>query len=296
MVRWHQGVHQAGGWIGTSQTCRSTVISGALGDRAVVRAEAADPKSAGFLARIGGASAEVAVRQAAGCRSDFEGQVVDNGANRRHLPPKAHRGSTGMPRKRRKDTLDHLRPAESAQVLRELLKRHRHLRGEANEIAESLIDDVSIEAVAEDVAHLVASVGIEELGDRAGKQSWGYVEPGEAAWKLLEESIEDIRSDMKRRIQAGKRTAAEKICQGTVLGLHETNETNSDGALGWAPDFPAEAAAWTLSLLLEAYPQSQRRAAAKRIIGGVEEEADSWVEMLERAVNRSATKKQRKRR
>ena len=45
-----------------------------------------------------------------------------------------------MPPKKTKDTLAHLGPDECAQVLRELLKRHRNLRGEANEIAENLID------------------------------------------------------------------------------------------------------------------------------------------------------------
>lgn len=201
-----------------------------------------------------------------------------------------------MPRKKAKDALDHLGPTECAQVLRELLERHKDLRGEANEIAESLIDDVSDEAVAEDVAYLVGSIGIEEIGGRAGKQSWGYVEPSQAAWDLLEESLEDIRADMKRRVEAGMKPAAEKICQGIVLGLHEADGTNSDGALGWAPDFPAEAAAWSLSLLLELYPQGQRRSAGNRVIRGVEEKADSWVEMLERVVSRLATKKQRKRR
>jgi hypothetical protein len=197
----------------------------------------------------------------------------------------------GPPRKKAKDTLDHLGPEERAQVLRELLKRHTDLRGEANEIAESLIDDVAIEDVAEEVAYLVGSVGIEELNGRAGKQSWGYVEPVEAAWELLEESIEEIQSDMKRRVEAGMRRAAEKICQGIVLGLHEVDGTDSDGALGWVPDFPAEAAANSLSLLLELYPQRQRRATGQRIIRGVEEEAGNWVERLERVMDRSATKK-----
>jgi len=201
-----------------------------------------------------------------------------------------------MPRKKAKDTLDHLGPTECAQVLRELLARHKGLRGEANEIAESLIDDVSVEAVAEDVTDLVGSIGIDELGGRAGKQSWGYVEPSEAAWELLEGSLEEIRADMKRRVEAGMKPAAEKICQGIVIGLHEVAGTNADGVLGWAPDFPAETAGWSLSLLLELYPQSQRRSAGNRVIRGVEENADSWIEMLERVVSELANKKQRKRR
>lgn len=201
-----------------------------------------------------------------------------------------------MPRKKAKDTLDHLGPAECAQVLRELLKRHRDLRGEANEIAESLIDDVSVEAVAEDVAYLVGSIGIEELGSRAGKHSWGYVEPSQAAWDLLEESIEDVRADMKRRFEAGMKPAAEKTCAGIILGLHGVDGTTNDGALGWAPDFPAEAAAWSLSLLLDLYSQGQRRAAGKRIVKVIEEHAGDWGEMLTRVAEEAASAKPRGRR
>ncbi len=198
-----------------------------------------------------------------------------------------------MPRKKTEDLLDHLEPGECAQVLLELLKRHRDLRGEANEIAESIIDDVSAEAITEEVTYLVGSIGIEELGGRAGKQSGGYVEPSQAAWELLEESIEDVRADMKRRVEAGMKPAAEKICQGIVLGLHEVDGTNSDGALGWAPDFPTEAAAWSLSILLDLYPQRQRGAAGKRIIRAVKEHADDWVEMLNRVVTEATAKKRR---
>jgi hypothetical protein len=90
--------------------------------------------------------------------------------------------------------------------------------------------------------------------------------------------------------------AAEKICQGIVLGLHEADGTNSDGALGWAPDFPAEAAAASLSILLDLYPQLQRETAGKRIIRGVEEHAEGWGEMLDRVVTETVPKKRRGRR
>jgi len=101
---------------------------------------------------------------------------------------------------------------------------------------------------------------------------------------------------MKRRFEAGMKPAAEKICQGIVLGLHEVDGTNNDGALGWSLDFPAEAAAWSLSLLLELYPQSQRRATGNRIVRAIEEQADDWVEMLNRVVGEAAAAKRRGRR
>lgn len=57
---------------------------------------------------------------------------------------------------------------------------------------------------------------------------------------------------MKRRFDAGTEHAAEQICQGIIIGLYGVRDaTNSDGALGWAPDFPAEAAAFATSTLIE---------------------------------------------
>ena len=73
-----------------------------------------------------------------------------------------------MPRSKAPDTLAHLADNERAQVLNELLKRHPDLRGEANAIAESLIDDVSVDSVADEVGDLVAGVGEDELSGRPG--------------------------------------------------------------------------------------------------------------------------------
>jgi hypothetical protein len=189
-----------------------------------------------------------------------------------------------MTRRKRKDTLSSLESDECAEVLRQLLNRYPDLRDEANSIASDLLDDASVEVVSDEVTDLVLGIGLEDLGRRAGKQPWGYVEPGEAAWELLEEAIKCVHNDMRRRIQAGMEPAAEKLCQGIVIGLHNATKTKSDGALGWAPDFPAEAAAQAVSNLIELYPRSRRRAAANRIIAGVEQQAQEWVEMLHRAV------------
>ena len=123
-----------------------------------------------------------------------------------------------MRHKKAKDFLRYLGSTERARVLTELLGRHPDLREEANAIAQDLIDDASVEAVAAEVADLVTGIGSEELGSRAGRHSWGYVEPTEAAWELLEESIENVRADMKRRFDAGTEHAADKICQGIIIG------------------------------------------------------------------------------
>ena len=196
-----------------------------------------------------------------------------------------------MQQEKAESVIDHLYPAECVQVLHELLERHEELREEANEVAKSVIGDVTVEVVAKEVASRARSVGIAQLSERAGKHFSGYVDPYQAASDLLEESIENIRAEMKRRAKSGMNRDAEKICQGLVIGLHEVDGTNNDGALGWAPEFPREAAGWSLSLLLELYPPGERRLAGARVIREVEVKAHDWVPMLEWVVSRSVAEK-----
>lgn len=50
---------------------------------------------------------------------------------------------------------------------------------------------------------------------------------------------EPFREDMKR---LGLEAEALKICKGLVLGCYRLSERAGGDVLGWAPDFPAEAA------------------------------------------------------
>ena len=198
-----------------------------------------------------------------------------------------------MPHRKGKDILSYLDPNELAEVMHQILIHHPDLRDEANSIANDLLNDVSVEAVSEEVNDLILGVGLEVLGNRAGKQPWGYVEPGEAAWEVFEESIEGIQNDMKRRMQVGLEHSAGQLCQGIIIGLHNAMAAKCDGALACAPDFPAEAATQSVSDLIELYPRIRRRAAAKRIINGVEEHAEEWLEMLCRVVETAISSKKK---
>jgi hypothetical protein len=82
----------------------------------------------------------------------------------------------------------------------------------------------------------------EVLNARAGSHEWGYVEPAEAAWEILEETVEPFREDMKRHLELGLEAEALKICKGLVLSCYRLSERAGGDVLGWAPDFPGEAA------------------------------------------------------
>jgi hypothetical protein len=76
----------------------------------------------------------------------------------------------------------------------------------------------------------------------------GYTEPSEAAEEILEETVEPFREDMKRHLELGLEAQALEICKGLVLGCYRLSERAGGDVLGWAPDFPAEAAGHALEV------------------------------------------------
>ena len=73
--------------------------------------------------------------------------------------------------------------------------------------------------------------------------------PTEAAWELLQEAVDPFLSDMKRQMELGLGREAREICKGVVLGLYRIRDLRGDEFLGWAEDFPTEAAADAVRIL-----------------------------------------------
>jgi hypothetical protein len=184
------------------------------------------------------------------------------------------------------NTLARLKPEEGAGILRTILDRHPELVAEAEEIARAVVADVEAEAVAEDVERAVLDLDLGELNSRAGRLEWGYVEPAEAAWEILAEAIGPFLEDMKRHVDLGFEAAAVGTCAGIVLGLYRCRGKNPDQVLGWAEDFPADAAGDAVAMLAGESRAKHRR--AWRLPDGVVAQIPEWVEMIGRCSSPSS--------
>lgn len=142
----------------------------------------------------------------------------------------------------RRPILARLKPEEAAAVLRRLLEVHPDLSSQAQEMARSLLHQVEYEEIATEIEDEIRALDYDALNARAGSHEWGYVEPSEAAEEILEETVEPFLEDMKRHLELGLEMEAREICKGLVLGCYRLSERKGGDVLGWAPDFPAEAA------------------------------------------------------
>lgn len=156
--------------------------------------------------------------------------------------------------------ISHLTPHESSSILSTLLEKNPRLTRKAEKLAQNLLKNVSVEEIAEDVRDALQTIDdLDNLNNRAGSHSWGYVEPSDAASELCEEAVEEFFSDMKRRLEIGDITGAATVCQGIVSGLYEIK--GEDGAvLDWAgEDTMCDLAGHAVETLLKAVPKQKRQ-------------------------------------
>jgi hypothetical protein len=159
---------------------------------------------------------------------------------------KASPPRSGAERSPKTPVLDRLDPWEAGAVLRRLLAAHPNLETEAEQISKSLLEEISLEVVADDVEDALRSLHLDDLEGRAGRHSWGYTEPSEAAWELLEAAMNPFLEDMKRRMELGLEAETVEVCKGILLGLYGARGEQADTVVGWAPDFLEETAADTV--------------------------------------------------
>ena len=197
---------------------------------------------------------------------------------------------SATPKKR--STLDRLKGDEAAALLRVLLERHPNLATEVEDLAASIIGDVSIEDVADAVEDDVRALDLEDLNSRAGSHAYGYVEPTQAAWDLVEEAVMPFIEDIKRRVEAGQHAAALNTCVGVVLGLYRLRHSQGDDFLGWAADAPDEMAGEAVVTLRKALRAAKSARGAGKSPPALPQVfrdlAPEWVEMLERCWRRPA--------
>jgi hypothetical protein len=144
-------------------------------------------------------------------------------------------------------------------VLHALLERHRGLRREAEGIARARVEQVTSDVVAGAVERAILGVDPEQLAARSGRKRWGYVEPNEAASRLLEEAVDPFFADMKRLVGLGLEEAAVATCTGIVQGLYAVRDREVDDVVAYAADFPAEMAAYAVDTLARESARTHRK-------------------------------------
>ncbi|HWF51990.1 MAG TPA: hypothetical protein VG294_15225 [Solirubrobacteraceae bacterium] len=109
---------------------------------------------------------------------------------------------------------------EKAEILDALIVRNATLVARAGREGRRLLARVDVGDVAAAVADALVGLDQEELSQHAGRTRYGYVEPTEAAWMLLEAALQPWLDDIARRARLGFRLDCREIA--TRLSAMET--------------------------------------------------------------------------
>ncbi|MGH9010182.1 MAG: hypothetical protein ACRDYF_10100, partial [Acidimicrobiia bacterium] len=124
-----------------------------------------------------------------------------------------------------------MNPSEQAEVLALLLAERPELRADAERLAARYLEEVSSEAVADEVVSALENLSLDDLAARAGRRpGWGYVHENEAALELLVEGLQPFVDDIGRRARLGTAAAATSVALGTLAGLFQCR-TPEDGTV-----------------------------------------------------------------
>ena len=108
------------------------------------------------------------------------------------------------------------------------------------QMAVQILDEVSIEDVAYDVCDALDGLEVEELWARSGKTRYGYTEPSEESWVMIEEAIYPFLAEMKKYQKISMPLLAKKYCIGIIKGIQEYDEESMSEFKDWAVDAPGE--------------------------------------------------------
>jgi hypothetical protein len=144
----------------------------------------------------------------------------------------------GIPQKT--TTLESISGSDALAIIKILSDRNPKLAHEIDAIARELLSHVNIDDVAANVQMELEYLDVEDVWNKSGATSSGYVDPGDAAWEMFEEALEPFRREMDKYKQLSMLKEAELTCQGILKGIYLFDQESATEYKNWAIDAPGE--------------------------------------------------------
>jgi len=135
--------------------------------------------------------------------------------------------------------IDHLTPDKALGILRQLAQEDAALEQRIEQIASKHLTGIDAEEIAHQVYFDLDSLAVEEVWERAENAN-EYVEPGEAAWEMFEETLKPFIREMKRYQDLSMPLEAKRYCMGILQGIYLFNKESQSEYKDWADDAPSQ--------------------------------------------------------
>jgi hypothetical protein len=149
-------------------------------------------------------------------------------------------------KKRHAPSVDDLRPFEQAAVLTTLAQRADAVGEAVREEIERHLADVDPEGVAGEVQFDLEFIDVEVIAARSGRHRYGYTAPEEAAWQVLEETLEPHLERMKWYFGADRGDSCDAYALGVLRGLYDFHHDSDAEWKELSPDNARDMFGWVL--------------------------------------------------
>jgi len=176
--------------------------------------------------------------------------------------------------KEARDVIDQLSVSEARSILKVLAGEDRQWALRIREMALSCLADVDAEEIAAAVHAELDGLEVEEVWDRAGPSYRnGYVDPGEAAYQMMEEVLNPFFFELEKYQRLGMNAQANQVCMGLLMGLYAFEHESGTEFKDWAPDAASEWAGEVVSTWKNGRP---RRSDIEEMKAFIDQEMAGW--------------------
>lgn len=138
--------------------------------------------------------------------------------------------------KYKKIFLDEITPDLAVNILKKLCNQNPELMQKAHGCAIDYLSNINIDQVSQDVFSDLDNIDVQDLWGRSGPSAYGYHDPGEMAFEMVEEVIDVYINKMHEYRTLNMANHEMKYCVGILKGLYLFDTRSKSEFHDWAPD------------------------------------------------------------
>ena len=181
------------------------------------------------------------------------------------------------------DAIKKLTPEQALEVVLRLSDKGGEIRDAVAVEARSVLREIDLDEIANDVFFVLDSIDVQDCWDRAGKSHDGYTSPDEAAVELIEEQLQPFFDQAGRYHELGMTEEEAIYCRGVILGIYRYEHESKSEFREWAADIAIECAG---ALLTEWRERGQDPTFAAAMDEFIRDRCPNWADSLLRTGER----------
>jgi hypothetical protein len=180
------------------------------------------------------------------------------------------------------DVIKKLTPEQALEVVMRLSDKGGAMRDAVLAEARSVLSEIDLDDIADEVFFVLDSVDVEDCWDRAGSSRDGYTSPDEAAAELIDEQLQPFFDQAVSYYELGMTEQEATYCRGVILGIYRYEHESKSEFREWAVDIPIECAG---ALLTEWRKRGRDANSAAAMDEFIRDRCPNWVRYLLRTTS-----------